>query len=508
MIEELYFRDLVDFKSVKLEFSNGLVVFSGPSGAGKSLLMSSILGSFGYQSSVMPELCELKLDTPINFSNELYEVDENIIIKSIKKEKIRYYLNDQNISKKSLEQIFSPFVQYLSVRDKKGIGSDTLIEVIDKYISSIDAKYDSLMLQIKSGFDEYRDAINKLEKIKSDELKIADIIEFTRFEIEKISSINPKIDEDIYLLEVKQKLSRLDKIKASVRNCDGIFDFESRVCEFYRQIDKDSSMFEESMNQLRIDTEETSSLANELEEMDIENILSRLEDISYLQNRYGSIAASLEQLERKKDELKSFEFIEEDKSSLESYIQSQLIFLDNIANTISQKRKNIVIKLEASLNSYLFELRLPNAKFVFEHTTIHQKGCDSIDILLGNSTVQTLSGGEFNRLRLALLAASTKNIVSNQGVIILDEIDANVSGDESIAIANMLDELSKSYQIFAISHQPHLSAKANQHILVSKNEYSSAVVLDKEGRVMELARIMSGENQTKEALEFAKTLLI
>jgi len=96
---------------------------------------------------------------------------------------------------------------------------------------------------------------------------------------------------------------------------------------------------------------------------------------------------------------------------------------------------------------------------------------------------------------------------SKQGILILDEIDANVSGDESIAIAEMIAKLSLAYQIFAISHQPHLAAKAKQHIVVSKvGKYSKAEVLNDEGRVQEIARIIAGENPTPQALEFAKKL--
>ena len=71
----------------------------------------------------------------------------------------------------------------------------------------------------------------------------------------------------------------------------------------------------------------------------------------------------------------------------------------------------------------------------------------------------------------------------------------------------MIHTLSKVYQVFAISHQPHLSAKADQHIIVSKEgKYSHATVLEDTGRILEIARIIAGENPTNEAIEFAKKL--
>ena len=90
----------------------------------------------------------------------------------------------------------------------------------------------------------------------------------------------------------------------------------------------------------------------------------------------------------------------------------------------------------------------------------------------------------------------------------LDEIDANLSGKESESIAKVLAQLSKSYQIFAISHQPQLSATAHQHFMVKKIDNKSTVqLLNTEERVSVIARMISGENITNEALEFAKKLL-
>ena len=146
-------------------------------------------------------------------------------------------------------------------------------------------------------------------------------------------------------------------------------------------------------------------------------------------------------------------------------------------------------------------------KFQFLPKELDFMGIDDIDVLLGNSTIATLSGGEFNRVRLALMATTIDTNRSKQGVLILDEIDANVSGDESIAIANMIQKLSSVYQVFAISHQAHLSSKATQHILVTKvGDSSKAIVLDETQRVSEIARIIAGENPTTEAMEFARKL--
>jgi DNA repair protein RecN (Recombination protein N) len=83
------------------------------------------------------------------------------------------------------------------------------------------------------------------------------------------------------------------------------------------------------------------------------------------------------------------------------------------------------------------------------------------------------------------------------------------TGIKSVALSwlEMISKLSNVYQIFAISHQPHLSSKADQHFVVTKKADQSVVKrLDDEGRVEEIARIIAGENPTLQAVEFAKKL--
>jgi len=92
--------------------------------------------------------------------------------------------------------------------------------------------------------------------------------------------------------------------------------------------------------------------------------------------------------------------------------------------------------------------------------------------------------------------------------LILDEIDANLSGKESMSVAKVLKILSQKYQIFAISHQPQLSSQADSHFLVTKEEGVSMVkLLNKDERIVELARMVSGEEVSGEATQFAKKLL-
>jgi DNA repair protein RecN (Recombination protein N) len=510
MVESIVLKELIDFENEKIDFQSGLVVFTGPSGAGKSVLMSSILGSFGFNVQNYASLCEVGLTKPSDMDSDLYALEDDLYVKTIKKEKVRFFINDQNISKKTLEEIFSPYVKYLSVRDKNILDSQTLQEIVDDFVSSKDVSFKKKLDDFSIGFTQLKSAQRELSQIIEKEQKINDLIEFAKFEIEKIDSINPKIGEYEELLNIKQKLSRIDKIKESIEAIENIFDHESKIAEFYKLTEFDGSAVFDIFNSLRIDIDNAVSKNTELEDMDIEAVLNRIELLSSLKNRYGSIEEALTFMEKKKEELANFEHIAQDRSKLEKYILEQSKILEKLSGDISSIRIKESDNILKTLNPLLKDLKLSKASFEFSKTSMHIKGYDEIDIRLGGSKTSTLSGGEFNRLRLALMVSSASNNQNNsRGVLIFDEIDANVSGDESIAIANMLLDLSKNYQIFAISHQPHLASKANQHILITKHEdKSKTVVLDKNGRIEEIARIISGEQKSKEAREFAMKLLV
>jgi DNA repair protein RecN (Recombination protein N) len=272
-------------------------------------------------------------------------------------------------------------------------------------------------------------------------------------------------------------------------------------------LEKDDSHFMELMNQLRADFEDIELLSEELAEVDIEAVLDRLEKISILKNRYGSIEEALAYAELKRNELRGYQNIEKDKSFLESFLMMEFSELTVLATRLSSSRKAQALLLEKELEHYLTELKLPALQFVFSMVNLEPLGYDSLDVNMNGSKATTLSGGEFNRVRLALMVVALWD-AEEGGVLILDEIDANVSGDESIAIANMIAKLSSVYQIFAISHQAHLASKANQHILVSKFQGVSKVrLLDRQGKVDEIARIVGGERPNAEAISFAEKLL-
>ncbi|PUE66834.1 AAA family ATPase [Arcobacter lacus] len=508
MITRVYLKNCLSFDEVDLEFKSGLNIFTGPSGAGKSILMQEILSLFAL-TEVKSDIGEVNLNNS-KICDEVYDIsfEEDIVIKSIKKDKTRYFLNNQTISKKNLYDFSTKLIKHLNLRDTSEFDSVKLVGFLDRLCSEKNSNF----IQIKNSFDNlYKDFIQtkkELDKIIEDETKLEDLKEFVKFEIDKIEQINPKVDEYEELNEIKKRLAKKEKIEVAINKASGILEFNQSVNNVLELMEVDSSFFDETMNELNNIFEKFNDSLMELDDINIENVLDRIEKLSSLQKRFGSIKECLEYKEQKIKELESYENISFQKENLEKKYENLHKEIKELSQKISAFRKENSKILEEKINQYLQFLYLSNAKIIFEEKSLDSTGIDEIKFQLNQVALETISSGEYNRLRLALLTSMSELDIGENGILFLDEIDANLSGKESEAIAKVLVKLSSSYQIFAISHQTQLTSSANQHFLVDKQNGKSTVkLLNKDEKINEVARMISGEKVTSEALEFAKNLL-
>ena len=132
MITRIYLKDCLSFEEVDLEFKKGLNIFTGPSGAGKSILMQAILSLFAL-TEVKANIGEVLLNDS-KISDESYDLsyDDDIIIKSIKKDKVRYFLNNQSVSKKNLNDFSLKLIKHLNLKDTSEFDSFKLLDFLDK----------------------------------------------------------------------------------------------------------------------------------------------------------------------------------------------------------------------------------------------------------------------------------------------------------------------------------------------------------------------------------------
>lgn len=207
-------------------------------------------------------------------------------------------------------------------------------------------------------------------------------------------------------------------------------------------------------------------------------------------------------------------------SKLEKNLIASKEKVDCIANDISSKRKEIVPTLSAKLEAILSELGMPDAQIVFSLTetdTYFKTGKNSIETLFTSNKGMQLgtikkvaSGGEMSRIMLAIKAVMAN--YTKLPSIIFDEIDTGVSGEIAIKIGEIMKEMSKNMQVFAITHLPQIAAKGKQHYKVFKYTNNDTTVselklLTSEERIVEIAEMLSGKSVSDSALNHAKALL-
>ncbi len=505
MIERFYLKNYLSFKEVALEFSSGLIVFTGPSGSGKSILINSILTSLG-ASSCDASVCESRVTWDIDDVGIIG--DEVNIFKHIRKEKSRYLINNQSVSKKSMNSIASNYLRHLSLKDFSDFENENLLDILDTKIANKSKKIITLKKKYQNSFIEYKEVKTELKKIEEKEKKIVELKEFTAFEIKKIEDINPIISEDEELILIKKELSKKEKVLENIANANAIFNYEHHATSALDALDVDSAFFNDAMNELRATLDSAEERFSALDDVDIENVLNRIEELSGLKKRFGSIEEALAYKEQKKLELIEYENIGIEKGDLEKRYEELSTKLKELAEELSRIRKIELKVFSKELNRYLKELYLRDAQIEIKEIDYEYFGKDEICITLNDTELNKISTGEFNRLRLAILALKSENMSQDGGVLMLDEIDANLSGEESMSVAKVLRQLSKHFQIFVISHQPQLTSMGDEHFLVYKEKEKSLVKkLSSVEKIDEIARIISGDSVSAEAKEFAKELL-
>jgi DNA repair protein RecN (Recombination protein N) len=503
MIERLYIKNNLSFSEVDIEFDKGLIVFTGASGTGKSILFDAMLAIFGLKNPEA-EVAEITLNSEYITKNIDSKEDDLLIFKQIKKEKNRYLINNQTASKEHIKNLSKQFIGFLGFKNSDFFNSEAIIDSFDEIIKSKDSLYVKLMDEYLSIYNELITAQNILHKLEADERKSEETKEYLKFEISKITSINPTPDEYQELSNIKKELSKKDKLEKVIFDASKIFDTEQYVQSALSLMDIKSDFFDDALNELREHFEKTKDKLAQLDETNIEEVLDRISDLSSLNKRFGSIQEALIYKQEKENELKEYENITFKKTNLQNDVKQLSLQVAKLADEITVKRIAIAKTFTTTCNKYLKSLQLNDIAFILSEDEISKSGKDTIKVQVNRTNIENLSSGELNRTKLAFLVTKSEYINEN-GVLILDEVDANLSGLESQSVAKVLQKLSINYQIFSISHQPQLSALANQHFLVTKiDNKSSIILLSKEQRVEEIARMISGETIEQEAIEFAK----
>jgi len=512
-INNITIKDYLSFKNVKINLKDdesNLVLFTGASGVGKSILMNAILSNFGIKP-LEASVVDMSLNNQsLNIEDFEISKEEDIFLKGMKNVKAKYLLNDLNISKKKLSEITSLFVKHISLKNVDEFENENVLDFIDTLLSKKDKKYLTTINLYKNNYKELQRLRSELNILLKEQDKVEELKDFLSFEIDKINKIKPEEGEYEELQDIKKKLSQKDRIEKQLNEANSVISNFSNIYPLLETLEVEPTIVEECQNYLENIVMETQNNFNHLEDIDIENTLDRITEISNILKKYGSLENMYKTLEEKEKELEKYNNIELEIKQMKKKILTLNEELIDLASQISKKRNKIVPDIIKGVNTYLEQLFLKNFDLkLVETENIYNLGKEQVEISLNNTNLNKISSGEFNRLRLAFLSLKSDFDLAEGGILFLDEIDANLSGKESEGIANLVKKISYVFQVFSISHQPQLTSMASQHFLIEKNNDVSTVreLNSNEERINEIARMISGKNITEEAILFASKLI-
>lgn len=556
-LEEISIRSLGVIESSNIEFKTGLTVLTGETGAGKTMVLTALGLVLGNKSDAdlvragsERAVITGKFSIPKNLAHEISasggEVDQDsvVITRTVSSEGKSRVLVGGAVSSVAAVAAFAPsLVEIHAQSSSSKLTKPTVArELLDRFAGVDLIGYQKHYLQyqqIISRIQELTLQLSQADKEISLLTELAD--EFTKLspksgellEIENqigklgsveqlnqvlAQSLNLFEDEDISALNLLQQIRKsLDQIKGKDSALDKIID-----------------QFTENLHNLQdIGGDLTSYLANlEADPARFAALQERKAALNSLLKRYGKGSdrdIAYEQLlidgQGARDKIADLSGGSERIIQLQKEADLQFVELKQAALALSKARKNGADKLSNLVTNEIKNLSMPNSQFIIEQTMADADvaknytlaGLDEILILFAAHTGasplplnKVASGGELSRVMLALEVVIAE--AEPVGTYIFDEVDAGVGGKAAVEVGRRLAKLAKSAQVIVITHLAQVAVWADNHLVVKKSEngsvtQSDVIEMSVEARKVEIARMLSGQEDSQTAQEHATELL-
>ena len=259
----------------------------------------------------------------------------------------------------------------------------------------------------------------------------------------------------------------------------------------------------------------------EYNEREYDKVIERLDTIRHIKSKYSNDYHKIQELLKEKENRLSFlkDFGEEVVLLRKSAAKLEESILER-CTLISTMRKEVAVTLTERIKEELEDLNFLGVEFEIRFTKkdkISRDGYDAVDFLISTNPGQPMkplqmvaSGGELSRIMLALktVFASSDDIQT----LIFDEIDTGISGKTAVKVGEKLMNISKGRQVLCISHLPQIAVMADQNLFISKSTDGKTTqtnidLLDKEGKIKEIARLIGGNNLTEGVLKTAREMI-
>lgn len=550
MLTQMSIRNFALIEQMNISFNDGITIFTGETGAGKSILMdafSILLGErassefirHGKDSFVIDGIFDIahhqSIQELLESKNIMVEEGQLILSRSFNRNgKSSILANDQPIPLKALKEIG----QYLAdihgqYSNQRLLDADTHHEYLDTFNQEGKTAYKAYI----EAYKVYKQAKQEVDNLQENMSERARELDMLRYQIDEIEDAGLSIGEDIFIAEELKRLDSFEHIDKVLGSCyDAFYNGRQPLLDTINSIKVEVNDLVKYDAELKEVSEMVDSAYFQLEEA--AQSLDRYRDtISYdeerykycqdrdttiygLKKKYGDsveeILAYEEKAQARLEELEGLVFAQDE---LEARLEEAKKVAEEALIVLHKVRLKNAKVIATALHQELVDLGMPKGDIQFhieEGDELSSLGAKSIEMLFSANKGEQLlplhkvaSGGELARIALAFKSVFRGDTFKT---MVFDEIDVGISGDIALKVAEKILNLSKTNQVFCITHLPQTASIAKQHYHLSKIEQddrtiSTLAVLNEEERVTQIASMMSGRGMSTTALAAAKELI-
>ena len=549
MLQSISIVNFALIDDIQSDFGRQLNVVTGETGSGKSIVMdalSLVLGARADLSAVRDASKKCIVEAIFDLSKSAFksvfddlQVDfevETILRREILPSgKSRSFINDTPVQLEKLRFLGSQLVDLHSQHQTSQLADPRF------HFDLLDAFSDAL--ELRAEYQQTLEAFKQEEKHYHEMLEVQrgakESYDYNCFLFAELKELELHDDIQTQLEEERNLLQHADDIKQTIQHILQISSMENNgLTDQLSQCRMDLQKLESYSDQYKALSErvqnlwyEWTDIQSNLSSMDEELVVDpmRLEAVNQTLSKIYSLQQKhhVQDIRGLMDKEQELETLCQLVLEGDEEIQSQKHRLDKaektawkLATELAKKRRDHAQKLANKLRARLVKLGMEHARFDFQldaESSLGPVGADSLTLLfsankgVGFSTLRKVaSGGERSRIMLVIKSILAKN--DHCPTMILDEIDAGVSGEMAKAMGSFMKDISEHTQLIAITHLPQIAAMGNSHIKVYKSSDDQTTrtyvkQLEGEDRVVEIAQMIDGNQITQTARTYAEKLL-